>query len=169
MITGRTLGAAVTLLLVLASYWGVYEHGRSVERDVWEKAWAGRDAADNEAKAQAEAGARAEEQRRAAAQQESRDHARKEQKAADADAAGADAAGQRLRDEAAKLATSVSCAGTDPAAVARGQAAGRAAMVLSDLLERSVDTNRELAAAYDRARIAGLACESSYEGLSASP
>lgn len=165
MITGRTLGAAVTLLLVLASYWGVYEHGRSVERGEWEKAWVGRDAADNEAKAQAEAGARAEEQRRAAAQEEARAHAQKEQNAADVDAAGADTAGQRLRNEAAKLAASVSCAGADPAAVARGQAATRAAMVLSDLLERSVTTNRELAAAYDRARIAGLACERSYGEL----
>lgn len=38
-------------------------------------------------------------------------------------------------------------------------------MVLSDLLERSVDTNRELAAAYERARIAGLACEFAYNAL----
>ncbi|MEX5322767.1 MULTISPECIES: DUF2514 family protein [Pseudomonas] len=32
-------------------------------------------------------------------------------------------------------------------------------MVLSDLLDRSVATNRDLAQAYDRARIAGMACE----------
>lgn len=165
MITGRTLGAAVTLLLVLASYWGAYEHGRSVERGEWEKAWAGRDAADNEAKAQAEAGARAEEQRRAAAQEEARVHAQNEKNAADADAAGADAAGQRLRDEAAKLAAGVSCTGADPAAVARGASATRAAMVLSDLLSRVDARAGELAAEYDRARIAGLACEREHDGL----
>ncbi|MDG9884091.1 DUF2514 domain-containing protein [Pseudomonas sp. GD04058] len=164
MISARTAGAAATLLLVLASYWGAYQHGRSIERADWEKAWAARDAADSAARAQAEADAREEEQRRQAAQQEARAHAQKEQSAADIDAAGAGAAGQRLRNEASKLAGSVGCPGTDPAAVARGQAATRAAMVLSDLLKRSVATNTELAAAYDRARIAGLACEASYTG-----
>ncbi|MDC3884152.1 DUF2514 family protein [Pseudomonas aeruginosa] len=72
---------------------------------------------------------------------------------------------QRLLDERAKFAAAVSCHGPDTAAVARGHAATRAAMVLSDLLERSVATNRDLAQAYDRARIAGLACESSYNAL----
>ncbi|WP_075804346.1 DUF2514 domain-containing protein [Pseudomonas putida] len=165
MISARTGGAAATLLLVLASYWGAYQHGRTVERADWEKAWATRDAADSEASAQAEADAREEEQRRQSAQQEARAHAQKEQRDADADAAGADIAGQRLRDEASNLAAAVGCPGTDPAAVARGQAATRAALVLSELLERSVATNTELAAAYDRARIAGLACEASYTGL----
>ena len=79
--------------------------------------------------------------------------------------AGADAVGQRLRDEAGKLAATVSCPGTDTAAIARGQAATRAAMVLSDLLARADARAGELAKAYDRARIAGLACEASYNAL----
>ncbi|MEJ5866114.1 DUF2514 family protein, partial [Pseudomonas farsensis] len=48
-------------------------------------------------------------------------------------------------------------------AVARGQAATRAAMVLSDLLARADARAGELAAAYDRARIAGLQCSSEYD------
>ena len=56
----------------------------------------------------------------------------------------------------------------DTAAVARGEAATRAAMVLSDLLERSVATNRELAQAYDRARIAGEQCAREHDALVAS-
>ncbi|TFF42596.1 DUF2514 family protein [Pseudomonas sp. RIT623] len=44
--------------------------------------------------------ARAEEQRRAAAHEEVRAHVNEQQAFADNDAAGADAAGQRLRDEA---------------------------------------------------------------------
>lgn len=164
-ITWRTLGAGAALLIVLASYWGVYEHGRSVERAGWEAHWAERDKTDSDARAQAESSAREEEQSRHAAQQEAREDAQKEQTAADADAAGAGAAGRRLLDETSNLAASVSCAGTDPAVVERGKAATRAAMVLSELLERSVATNTELAAAYDRARIAGLACEASYTGL----
>ncbi|WP_115294778.1 DUF2514 domain-containing protein [Pseudomonas putida] len=109
--------------------------------------------------------AREEEQRRAAAQEEARAHAQEERKIADAGAAGADAAGQRLRSEAAQLAATVSCPGPDTAAVARCQAATRAAMVLSELLSRSVATNRELAQAYDRARIAGQQCERERDAL----
>ena len=165
MISARTGGAAATLLLVLASYWGAYQHGRTVERADWEKAWATRDAADSEASAQAEADAREEEQRRQSAQQEARAHAQKEQSAADIDAAGAGAAGQRLRNEASKLAGSVGCPGTDPAVVERGKAATRAALVLSDLLSRADARAGDLAAAYDRARIVGLACEASYQSL----
>ena len=38
-------------------------------------------------------------------------------------------------------------------------------MVLSDLFQRADQRAGELAAAYDRARIAGLACERGYENL----
>ncbi|WPX89169.1 DUF2514 domain-containing protein [Pseudomonas asiatica] len=153
------------LLALLASYWGVYQHGRSFERAEAAKASAERDSGDRLAEVIGERGARQEEQRRAKAQEEARAHAQEQRTLADAGAAGADAAGQRLRDEGAKLAASVSCPGTDTAAIARGQAATRAAMVLSDLLERSVGTNRELAKAYDRALIAGDQCAREYDAL----
>ncbi|MGE8328612.1 DUF2514 domain-containing protein, partial [Pseudomonas urmiensis] len=109
--------------------------------------------------------AREEEQRRAQAQEEARAHAQEERTIADAGATGADAADQRLRDDGAKFAATISCPGTDTAAIARSQAATRAAMVLSDLLDRSVGTNRELAKAYDRARIAGEQCTGEYDAL----
>jgi hypothetical protein len=38
-------------------------------------------------------------------------------------------------------------------------------MVLSDLLTRSVETNRELAKAYDQSRIAGEQCRREYDAL----
>ncbi len=113
----------------------------------------------------AAAQARQEEHRRAKAQEEARAHAQEERTIADAGATSADAAGQRLRSEAAQFAAAVSCPGPDTATVARGQAATRAAMVLSDLLSRSVETNRELAQAYDRARIAGQQCEHEHDGM----
>lgn len=165
MISARTAGAATILLLVLASYWGMYQHGRSAERAGWQARWAERDTADSAGRAQAEASAREEEQRRAAEQQKAREDAQKEQKVADADATAADAAGQRLRDEAGKFAAATSCAATDPAVIARGASAARAAMVLSDLLARADARAGELAKAYDDARIAGLACEASYTSL----
>jgi len=155
----------IALLFVVASYWGAYEHGRSVERAEAGQASAERDSGDRLAEVIGERAERQEEQRRAAAQEEVRANAYEQQATADAGAAGADAARQRLRDEVGKLAAAVSCAGPDPAAAARGEAARRAAMVLSDLLARSVDTNRDLAAAYDSARVAGLACEASYGAL----
>ncbi|GLH31732.1 MULTISPECIES: DUF2514 domain-containing protein [unclassified Pseudomonas] len=155
----------IVLLLLLASYWGVYQHGRSVERAEADQASAERDSGDRLAEVLGERGARQEEQRRATAQEEVRAHAQEERTIADAGAAGADAAGQRLQHEGAKLAATVSCTGTDTAAVARGQAATRAAMVLSELRDRADARAGELAKAYDRARIAGLACEASYNAL----
>ncbi len=153
------------LALVLASYWGTYQHGRSVERSQALAASAERDSGDRRAEALGQRDAREEEQRRAQAQEEARAHAHEQHQVADAGAAGADAAGQRLQHDAAQLAATVSCAGADPAAVARGQAATRAAMVLSDLLARADARAGELAKEYDRARIAGLACEASYTAL----
>jgi hypothetical protein len=38
-------------------------------------------------------------------------------------------------------------------------------MVLADLLSRADERAGELAAAYDRARAAGLACEQAYDAL----
>ncbi|MFG0827384.1 DUF2514 domain-containing protein [Pseudomonas sp. CJQ_7] len=156
------------LLALLASYWGVYQHGRSVERAEAALASAERDSGDRLAEVIGERAARQEEQRRATAQEEVRAHAQEERTIADAGAAGANAAGQRLRDEAGKLAAAASCPGTDPASVARGKAATRAALVLSELLDRSVETNRELAAALDRARISGRQCEQEYDALNKS-
>ena len=156
-------GAA--LLLVLASYWGTYEHGRSVERAEAIAASAQRDSGDRLAEVIGERAARGEEQRRAQAQEEVRAHAQERRTIVEGAAAGADAAGQRLRDEAGKLATTVGCTGQDPAVAARSEAARRAAMVLSDLLSRADARAGEMAAAFDRARVAGLACEASYNAL----
>lgn len=155
----------IVLLLVVGSYWLTYQHGRSVERAGATAATATRDSGDRLAEVLGERDARAEEQRRAQAQEEARANAHEERTIADAGAAGADAAGQRLRNEAGNLAATVSCPGTNTTAVARGQAATRAAMVLSDLLARADARAGELAKAYDRARIAGLACEASYNAL----
>ena len=156
---------AAIVLVLLASHWGAYQHGISVERAKGAQVSAQRDSGDRLAAVIGERSARQEEHRSADAQQEARVKAHEERTIADAGAAGADAAGQRLRDEGAKLAATVSCPATNTAAIGRGQAATRAAMVLSDLLDRSVATNRELAQAYDRARIAGEQCSREHDAL----
>ncbi len=161
------VGCAAVLVL-LVSHCTAYEHGRSVELAQAGQQSAKRDSGDRLAEIIGERAARQEEHRRADAQQEARVKGHEERTIADAGAVDAYAAGQRLRDEAGKLAASVSCPGPDTAAVARGEAATRAAMVLSDLLSRSVETNRELAQAYDRARIAGEQCAREHDALVAS-
>ncbi|MDD1959026.1 DUF2514 domain-containing protein [Pseudomonas sp. 39004] len=156
---------AAIVLVLLASHWGAYQHGISVERAKGAQVSAQRDSGDRLAAVIGERSARQEEHRSADAQQEARVKAHEERTIADAGAAGADAAGQRLRDEGAKLAATVSCPGTNTAAIARGQAATRAAMVLSDLLARADARAGELAKAYDRARIAGDQCVREYDSL----
>ncbi|AVF54217.1 DUF2514 domain-containing protein [Pseudomonas fulva] len=158
------VGLAAGLVLVV-SHWGAYEHGRSVEQAQAGQVSAKRDSGDRLAEVLGERGARQQEHQRAQAQEEARAHAYEQHQVANADAAGADAAGQRLRNAGVKLAAAVSCPGTDTAAVARGQAATRAAMVLSDLLARADARAGELAKAYDQARIAGQLCEASYNAL----
>ncbi|MDN4511440.1 DUF2514 domain-containing protein [Pseudomonas sp. 2,4-D] len=158
------VGCAAVLVL-LVSHWTTYEHGRSVELAKAEQQSAKRDSGDRLAEVIGERSARLEEHRSVDAQQEARVKGHEERTIADAGAVDADAAGQRLRDEAGKLAASVSCPGTDTAAVARGEAATRAAMVLSDLLTRADARAGELAKAYDQARIAGDLCEASYNAL----
>lgn len=157
--------AIAAVVVLLGSHWAAYQHGLSVERAKAGQASAQRDSGNRLAEVIGERDARQEEQRRATAQEEARAHAQEERTIADAGAAGADAAGQRLRNDAARFAAAVSCSGPDTAAIARGQAATRAAMVLSELLDRSVGTNRELATALDRAIIAGRQCEREYDSL----
>jgi hypothetical protein len=165
VISWRTIGAALSLALVAWAFWGAYEHGRSTMDAEWQARWADRDAGDKQAWALEEARARSEEQRRAAAQEEVRANAREQEHIAAVDGTGADTVGQRMRDEAARYATTAGKCAADTAAATRGQAATRAAMVLSDLLARADARAGELAKAYDRGRIAGLACEASYSAL----
>lgn len=158
------VGAAAGLVL-LVSHWAAYEHGRSVELAQAGQQSAKRDSGDRLAEVIGERAARKEEHRSAIAQQEARLKAHEERTIADAGAADADAAGQRLRTDASQLAAAVSCPSTDTAAVARGETATRAAMVLSDLLARADARAGELAKAYDQATIAGQQCEREYDAL----
>ena len=157
--------AILAVAVLLASHWGAYQHGRSVARAEAGQAAAQRDSGDRLAEVIGERSARHEEQRRVTAREEAQAHGLEDRTIDAAGAAGADAAGQRLRDEGAKLAATVSCPGTDTAAVARGQAATRAAMVLSDLLARADERAGDLAKAYDAARSAGRQCEREYDAL----
>ncbi|MCK9740006.1 DUF2514 domain-containing protein [Pseudomonas syringae pv. syringae] len=161
----KAVGLLLILLALAGALYGAYLHGVTVTDLAWKAKWAEEVSAQSEAVATTTTEYRTEEQRRQKAANQVANDARQEQTAALTDAAVADAAGDRLRVEAGKLAATASCVPGDTGAAERGKAATRAAMVLSDLLGRADARAGELAKAYDQSRIAGLACERSYKSL----
>lgn len=160
------VGAVLALLgLAYAALYGAYRHGVTVTDTRWLAAWASAEAKLQGQKADALQAARDEEQRRQTLANQVAKDARDQKAAADADAIGADAAGERLHVEAAKLAAGAGECTGDTGATERSEAARRAAMVLSDLLQKADRRAGELAKFGDESRIAGLACERAYDGL----
>ena len=161
----RAAAVMLVVALLVAALFGAYRFGLSVMDTSWRAKWAEQVAVEAENRANTETEFRAEEQRRQLAANKVSGYAREEIESARLDASDADDVGQRLHAEASQLAVLPSCS-NDTGARERGQAATRAAMVLSDLFQRADKRAGELAKAYDRARIAGLACERSYQSLS---
>ena len=158
-------GVVILVCLCAGLLYGSYHHGVTVTDLRWKAFWAGQQVLHAKALAAATTANRREEQRRQAAINQVGNDAREQTDIALADAAGADVAGERVRAEAENLAAGSTCSAVDPGAAERGNTATRAAMVLSDLFQRADKRAGELAGAYDAARIAGLACESSYARL----
>ncbi|WP_032620822.1 DUF2514 domain-containing protein [Pseudomonas syringae] len=161
----KAVGLLLILLALAGALYGAYRHGVTVTDLAWKAKWAEGVSAQSEAVATTTSEYRTEEQRRQKAANQVANDARQEQTAALTDAAVADAAGDRLRVEAGKLAATASCTPGDTGAAERGKAASRAAMVLSDLLGRADARAGELAKAYDESRIAGLACNRFVDAL----
>ncbi|MCH5515516.1 DUF2514 domain-containing protein [Pseudomonas syringae] len=162
----KAVGLLLILLALAGALYGAYLHGVTVTDLAWKAKWAEEVSTQSEAVATTTTEYRTEEQRRQKAANQVANDARQEQTAALTDAAVADAAGDRLRVEAGKLAGATSCAPGNTGAAERGKAATRAAMVLSELLGRADARAGELAKAYDHSRIAGLACNRFVEELS---
>lgn len=156
----------IGVLLLVAGVWrhGDY-HGADQVQAKWDQSVAEIAAANAVARADAERIQRTEEQRRADwAAGVQRDATQALEKVrTDADGALADA--QRLRDELAKLQARLSGTGKATGTPVSSASATRAAMVLSDMYGSCQGRLTELSSAFDRARIAGLACEAAYEGL----
>jgi hypothetical protein len=162
----KAVGLLLILLALAGALYGAYRHGVTVTDLAWKAKWAEEVSNQSDAVATTATEYRTEEQRRQKAANQVANDARQNQTAALTDAAVADAAGDRLRVEAGKLAATASCVPGDTGAAERGKAATRAAMVLSDLLGRADARAGELAKAYDESRIAGLACNRIAEELS---
>lgn len=111
---------------------------------------------------------RAEEQRRAAAQQEASDEAQRLSNRARAAADGARDAGQRLLDRAAAVAARCDRTAADPAPAGSSTPEAGAGL-LAGVLSSAVGEARRYAAIADEARIAGAACERAYDALTVAP
>ncbi|HGL4259589.1 DUF2514 family protein [Burkholderia dolosa] len=109
--------------------------------------------------------ARAEEQRRTAAQSEIAKDANQQRTAALADAFAARAAAGSLQQRVDQLVA----AARHSTAAAGSPAAGDALDLLADVLGRADEAAGELAEYADRARIAGQQCERDYDALTAPP
>jgi hypothetical protein len=114
---------------------------------------------------QAQAQARSEEQRRQTALEGIRTDASKQIEQAQADAAAATAWANSLQQQAARVAARPSCTTGNPGAALGSPSANAPALLLADVLSRIDARAGELAATADRARIAGEACERSYDAL----
>ncbi len=158
--------AIAVVLALAASHWFAYSHGKSTERTAWEAQWAQRDSDDNAARAAAEQAARAKETADQLHAEKVQRYATQALEQERLNAAGERAATDRLRGELAKLQARLRRTGKSPATGSGSTSATRAAMVLSDLYGSCQSRLGEVSSAFDRARIAGLACEASYDELS---
>lgn len=158
--TGQAWGATAVVVVALFAYGAVcYTNGQSNKDAEWSGKWKDQVAKLDKQKIEAvEAALVAERAARAKSLEASKD-AQNQNAKVDAGVVDNGVAADRLRDAATKLAGSGANMPSAATLADRSAAATRAAMVLSELLDRSIQVNRELAAAYDRARIAGLACQ----------
>lgn len=169
MIALRTaLPYLVAATVAAAALYGAYSHGVSTTDASWQSRWDRQLADQAEAKAKATEQARIEEQRRQAAIHEVTTNAQTQIDQAQADAAAARATADSLRDQAKRLAAAAGKACSNPGTATAGRPASTTSMVLADLFGRADQAAGDLAAAYDRARIAGLACERAYNSLMSS-
>jgi len=159
---------ATALLLLLASYWCAYEHGRTTMNNEWQGRWAARDAGDKQAWALAETAERTKEQ---AHQQQMNKVILDGQKIIDRAVlmlpllALISACGTKPIDQPA---VSPSPAGGHSCTAAASAAASRVALVLADVLKRADERAGDLATDADQSRGRGVTCEQAYDSLGGS-
>jgi hypothetical protein len=158
-------GFLLAVLLIFGALYGAYHHGETVKDAEWQATWNAEVARQAEAKTKAETAAAAEELRRINSNQQAQAHAIQSTVVAQTDAAAVTVSSGSVQLAAAKLAAGPSACAGHSATAAGSPPTNHAAMVLSDLLTRADKRAADLAALADKSRIAGLACEASYDGL----
>lgn len=140
-------------------------NGEERERKAWQAKWNAEAAKLATARVKAEKTAREEETRRQTEINEVKNHAQAKIAQAQADAVAAGLESDKLRKQARRLAARTGQCACDTGATQGSPTTQQSAMVLAELLSRADKRAGELAAAYDRARATGLACERAYDTL----
>lgn len=163
-------GIALMLAIGVCGWWlhhSGYQSGADDKELEWSAKWDKQAEQLATAKAKAELKAREEEQRRQASIDKVRDDAEKQIARAESDALAARDAAYGVLEQAKRLAARAGKCPRNPAATKSGAPATEPSVVLADVLGRADARAGELAAAYDRSRAAGLACERAYDALRA--
>lgn len=163
-------GIAMMLAIGVCGWWlhhSGYQSGADAKELEWSAKWSKQAEQLATAKANAELKAREDEQRRQASIDKVRDDAEKQIALAESDAIAARDAADGVLEQAKRLAARAGKCPSNPSATQSGAPAAEPSVVLADLLGRADARAGELAAAYDRSRAAGLACERAYDALRA--
>ena len=119
--------------------------------------------------AAAERAVRAEETQRAQALEKIADDTQKQIDAARVDAAAAARSADGLRKQLASYVAAARATSANPGTAAPGETASDALDVLADMYASANQRAGEISAYADAARIAGLACEASFDALTSGP
>jgi hypothetical protein len=150
---------------VLAILYMAYEHGVDTSDARWQTKWDAQASKQMKEKAEAEAIARVEEQRRQTAINEVINRAQDELNNARADALTADVAATSLREHIERLGKAANTSACDTSTTKRGASTSTPNALLADMLKRADQRAGELAKHADEARAAGLACVRAYNSL----
>ncbi|MQA53745.1 DUF2514 family protein [Pseudomonas piscis] len=157
---------AVTLLLILVSYWGAYQHGLSVKDGEWQTRWAVRDAGDKQAWALGEAAERDKEQAYQRSVTKAVQDGQRKIDSAVADAVTARSTADSLQRSVDDLTERLKrTASINSCTAAASAAAARTALVFAELFKRADARAGDLAADADQSRSRGVTCEQAYEVL----
>ena len=155
----------LAFLLFAVSVYGIYHHGLTVSDAKWQAKWDKRDSDDATARSAAELAARKTEEANQAAITKVQTDATQKLEQARTDAASASASADGLRKRVQQLLAASRTRANPPAA--RGSAPGTdAGDLLANLLDQSVQRNRELAKVADSSIARGNACVAAYEAIS---
>ncbi|MFC0260781.1 hypothetical protein CEY09_30835 [Achromobacter marplatensis] len=162
---GYAAALAVGALIAGSGAWKAQSWRFGAEISDLKREYAEAREADSQATLTAIEAVREEERRRSAAVEKARDEAIKQAAAAAADAVGARTERDRLRSRANALASAA--VARDPTAADGSPTRAAAVDLLAYMLGRVSNRATELAGIADRARIAGLTCESLHDSLGA--
>ena len=159
--------AMVVVLANLSLWVGHYTGYRDADKS-WQLEWAKRDKADSDARAQRQAGERAEEQRRQQAADQAVKDADEDNKQLKADAINAKRSANRLQQQLVQLRQQFADSETGKLSNAANSSASKsqAIILLTQLLSESNEAAREYAKEADRAYSAGKTCERVYDKVS---